>query len=233
MWSSGVALALLSGLRAGLCIEAVGAGRITEPDAIDYYNRSFRNLLCGLDWLIKHTYRANRLFPDAPFWQRCRQWDGAAETPEDLSAQLVGWGPLRYYRETLQGMGATDPQGRPLLEDVESPLDRLAQFDWSTFLRGSLRLAPGVRLVRTPVLVDGRLVLGDALRLPADAGDLVLPAGLDWPVVLERLARGAPVEAVIAPAPPDDYEAALRYIHETRTLRMLYLKGYLVAPDAR
>jgi hypothetical protein len=232
MWSSGVALALLSGLRAGLCIDALASGRLAEDDAGDYYTRSFRNLLCGLDWLIKQVYRANELFPGAPFWERCRAWPRPTHTPEGFSAQLAGWGPLRYYRETLEGMGATDASGRPLLEDVESPTDRLDGFDWSAFLASRLQPAPGVKLVQAPVLINGELALGTALRLPADAGDLVLPDGLDWPVVLARLSAGAPVEAVVEPAESDDYASAMRYIHQTRTLRMLYVKGYLTEAQA-
>ncbi len=229
MWSSGVAIALDTGIKAGLCVDGVLSGRVSARAAMTYYNRSVRSRICGLDWLIKHAYRANRLYPDAPFWQRCRRWPGAGRPPAGLLAQLAGANSLGYYRETLWLMGATNTAGRPLLEGIESYPDRRDGFDWQAFLHNSLRLAPGITLSRGAVLQGERLVSGLALRLPADAGEIPLPEdiGLDWPRTFARLAAGARVEEVVERPDSTDYEAVLRYCRQTEALGHLYLEGCL------
>jgi flavin-dependent dehydrogenase len=233
MWSSGVEIALFSGIMAGLCIEAVGAGRLSEHAAETYYNETLESRLCGLDWLIKHTYRANRLFPDAPFWQRCHQWPAPRHPPTGLAEQMVRGRSANYYRETLNRMGACDAEGRPLLEDIESPLDRLAGFDWTRFLQSSLRLRPGVELARGPVIRHGRLEEGTMLRLPALGGDYNLPEDTDWGAIFARLEAGTTVEAALGRPATDDFATTTRYIHQTETLRQLYVQGYVTLEPAR
>jgi halogenation protein CepH len=227
MWSSGVAIALGSGLMAGICLDAVLDGVVGERAALAYYQRGFRSQVSGLDWLTKQAYRANRLFPDAPFWQRCRRWRGADRPPAGLLARLAGDPSLDYYRETLGLMGATDAHGRALGEDGESSESRRARLDVVPFERCSLRLRPGVRLARGAVLQDAHLVPGTALRLPAGGGEVGLPAGLDWARAFARLAAGATVEAVVESGAPPDYAAVWRHTQQVLTLRQLYLEGFL------
>jgi flavin-dependent dehydrogenase len=227
MWSSGVAIALGSGIMAGICLDAVFRGDVSERAALAHYNRSFQSQVLGFDWLIKQAYRSERQFPGVPFWERCRSWHGAGRPPEGLLARLVGDPSLSYYRETLEMMGATDGRGRALGEGGESVETRRARLETVAFEHCSLRLRPGVRLARGPVMVGDRLVPGTALRLPAGGGEVGLPDGLDWSRAFARLATGDPVDAVVEPGAPPDFAAVWRHTQQVMTLRSLYLGGYL------
>src|SRR5262249_28915230 len=144
-----------TGLRAGLAVDAVLSGGLTESDALAYHERRFRSRVCGLDWMIKALYRNNRLFADRPFWQLRSRWTAGDHLPPRLRARLGHDGSLGYYLQVLGRMGATGPDGRALFHDVEMPSDRQARLDVRTFLNSSLRLAPGMDLVRAPVLRGG------------------------------------------------------------------------------
>ncbi len=229
LWSSGVGIAVFTGLRAGLAIDAALRGTLPERVALDYHERRFRQRVNGLDWLIKVFYHNNRLFPDAPFWQRCRRWAGANRIPAGLRARLGADPSLGYYIEVLRRMGATNGRGQPLFHDVEMPRDRRDRLDWRMFLGSALRPAPGVRLTRAPVLHGSGLIETWVLRLPADGGDIPLPdtIGLDWPRALARLAAGEPVAAVVEQPQPADPTSAQRHVRQTNTLLDLYLQGFL------
>jgi flavin-dependent dehydrogenase len=229
LWSSGVGIAIYTGLRAGLAVDAVLRGRLTEEVALDYHEQKFRTRVSGLDWLIRAFYLNNQLFPESPFWQRCHSWAGGKTIPMGLRARLGADPSLGYYIAVLQRMEATNGHGQPLFQDAEMPDDRRAKFEWRTFLRSSLRLKPGVTLTRAPVLQAGGLAAAPVLRLPADGGDVALPEtiGLNWPMTVARIATGASVEEIVERTDPDDPASAQRHVNQTNTLLDLYLQGFL------
>jgi flavin-dependent dehydrogenase len=229
LWSSGVGIAVYTGLRAGLAVDAVLSGSLAEADALAYHERRFRNRVCGLDWMVRAFYRNNLLFADRPFWQRRLRWGDEDRLPPGLRARLGHDGSLGYYLSVLGRMGATGADGRPLFHDVEMPADRQARLDWRVFLAGSLRPAAGVRLLRAPLLRGGRLTEGWVLRLPADAGDGPLPAhvGLDWPTVFGDMAAGATVGDVVEQPRSGDPRSAELHLRQTNALLDFYLQGFL------
>jgi flavin-dependent dehydrogenase len=229
LWSSGVGIAVYTGLRAGLAVDAVLSDHLSEAAALDYHDRRFRSRVCGLDWLVRAFYRNNLLFADRPFWQRRLPWTEADRLPRGLRARLGHDGSLRYYLQVLGRMGATGAAGRLLFHDVEMPTDRRVRLDWRAFLHSSLRPAPEVELLRAPVLRGGRLTQGWLLRLPADAGDGPLPdhLGLDRPIVFRDMAAGATVDEVVTRPRPDDPRTAELHVRQTNALLDFYLQGFL------
>ena len=234
LWSSGVGIAVYTGLRAGFAVDAVLSGSLPESTALAYHDRRFRNRVCGLDWMIKAFYRNNLLFADRPFWQRRVGWTEADHFPPALRARLGYDGSLGYYRQVLGRMGATAADGRPLFHNVEMPEDRKARLDWRAFLNGSLRTAAGVQLVRAPVLRSRRLTEGWVLRLHGDAGDGPLPEhlGLDWPTVFGQMAAGATLGDVVEPVQSGNPRSAELHLRQTNALLDFYLQGFItVQPD--
>jgi halogenation protein CepH len=229
LWSSGVGIAVYTGLRAGVAVDAILRGRLSEAVALDYHEQKFRTRVSGLDWLIRAFYLNNHLYPESPFWQRCHAWTGGATIPTGLRVRLGADPSLGYYIAVLQRMEATNGHGQPLFQGAEMPDDRRAKFEWRMFMRSSLRLAPGVQLTRAPVLQPGGLTEAPVLRLAADGGDVALPEtiGLTWPATVARITSGATVQEIVEQTDPDDAASAQRHVNQTNTLLDLYLQGFL------
>lgn len=176
MWATGVGNALSDGLLAGAVLETVASGRVTEADAVAFYDRHVGQKAAAIDTIVKFVYRSNQLHTEHPFWQRRHSLLAAQPMPLEDFRRIAGqqWGT--YFRAAIAGMGvdpallATFDHGLEEIERRGAGMERVAHdpTDWAP------ALAPAV-VARRGIDVEGstgRIVPG--LELEHGVGRLFI-----------------------------------------------------------
>ena len=127
MFSSGVFLALLSGIQAASCLQFALDNPARRREVFSLYGREYRRLYMNVRRAAQLVYSSNRLFPDEPFWQERTLSDEELRELLDDSTfmrELHPAGFLQYERRAFDVI-AVPPQIRAELGRLDGERVRL------------------------------------------------------------------------------------------------------------
>ena len=198
MWATGVANALNDGLLAAAVVEAVQSGRLSEDEALAYYQRVASERAEYLHAVVKFVYGANQLFSEHPFWQARHAQLGQPH----LSLDVLRTGGMDafggYFKAAFEGMGVQGEIIQALSEGVRRR-QRLRQppaelppnlLSWVPMINPALTSRRGI--VFAPE--EGRLVPGLELEDAGGVRFIGQPRMID---ALERVDGRRTVEEII------------------------------------
>ena len=198
MWATGVANALNDGLLAAAVVEAVQKGRLSEEDALSYYQQVAAGRAEYLHAVVKFVYGANQLFGEHPFWQARH----AQLSQRPLSLEILRKGGMDafggYFKAAFEGMGVQGEIIQALSEGVQrrqrlrQPASELPAnlLSWVPTVNPALTFRRGI--IFTPE--DGRLTEGLEIE---NAGDVRFISQSRMIDALKRIDGRRTVEEVI------------------------------------
>ena len=231
LFSSGVHLAMMSGVLAAAYVTTALKNPDMREDAARVYEELYRNEYDHFRELARLFYTSNRT-EESYFWEARRLLDsGDALAPRQAFVRaLAGQSPRGYERVALE-------RGDPPADVVEGvraveraraeraahlPLDALTQY---ALLAAVPRLAPGAVLERKPVVAEGEFVWGHVLTTP-DRPEGLPCSGLVGALVSHIDGRATVADilaAVCEPYPePQRPQVAAAALN---ALRILYIDG--------
>ena len=184
MWATGVANALNDGLLAAAVVEAVQSGRLSEGEALAYYQGVASERAEYLHAVVKFVYGANQLFKEHPFWQARHAQLGQPH----LSLDILRKGGMGVQGEIIQALSEGGRRRQRLRRPpAELPPNLMT---WVPVVNPALTARRGI--VFAPE--DGRLVPGLELEDAGGVRFIGQPRMID---ALERVDGRRTVEEII------------------------------------
>ena len=228
LFSSGVHLALMSGVMAGAWVSSALADPEIAGPAGTVYQELYLKEYTHFRELARLFYSSNRT-ADSYFWEARRILEeDESLSPRNAFIRAVAGQPPRGYERAVLEQGELPPSFLASLGSVEGERKRRRREAGEADLSArSLRLARGARLERKPVLAGGEFRWGYVLSTPdrpegTECGELVavLVSRLDGQAnagdVIEQILEG------VAPEQRKQVEEAAR-----SALQILYVDGAL------
>jgi len=162
MWATGVANALTHGTLAAAIVEATLTGRISESEALKFFQREISGQSDFAHGLVKFVYQVNQIHVAHPFWKIRQASSFDCPPPGEIMRALSRDPSIAYFLKAFSGMGVADE----VLAPLQVELTRLEQSpgDTGEHLRDLRKwvpaLAPNVDLHRGLEFDGVRLLKG-------------------------------------------------------------------------